>query len=159
MTMEYPHTDTKVMGIKSINEDLGDDKRELSDEDILDEDEVGPRFNMGMSMKEKIEARKPWRNSVIIKLVGRKIGYHYLLKCIQTTWKTQSFIMLIDLPSNFFIIRFASRLNYNTALLNGPWMIREHYLIVQRSVPSFLADTAIITILLVWVKFPILPME
>lgn len=54
------------------------DNEEILDDDISDEDEKGPWFNVEMSKEEKIEARRPWHNSIIIWLIGRNIEYHYL---------------------------------------------------------------------------------
>lgn len=64
-----------------------EDEWEVLDDYLMEANDDGPWFYMWMSKKEKIEARRLWRNSVIIKLVGRRIGYQYLLKCIQAMWK------------------------------------------------------------------------
>lgn len=63
----------------------------------------GPWFSMGMSKQEKLEARRPWRWSLIIKLVGNNIGYHYLLCRLQSLWKLQTQFILIDLTHDFYI--------------------------------------------------------
>lgn len=39
---------------------------------------------------------------------------------------------------------------------NGPWMIRNHYLHVQRWMPNFMAETSVINLLPVWVNFLVL---
>lgn len=46
---------------------------ETSDDEV-EGDEDDPWFSMGM------EARKPWRLSVIVELVRQMIGYQYLLR-------------------------------------------------------------------------------
>lgn len=51
-----------------------DEEGDVSD-DVVEEGDVETWFGMGMMREEKIEARRPWRNSLIIKLVGRSIGY------------------------------------------------------------------------------------
>lgn len=40
-----------------------------SNDDQVEEDEDEPWFSMGMTRAEKVEARRPWRLSVIIKLI------------------------------------------------------------------------------------------
>lgn len=40
---------------------------------------MGRGFSMGMSRSEKQEARRPWRLSLLIKLVRRSIAYQFLL--------------------------------------------------------------------------------
>lgn len=64
-------------GSHATDEDLYSDGN-ISDDDIIKESNEDSWFGTGMTKEEKIEARKPWRNSVIVKLVGCTIGYHYL---------------------------------------------------------------------------------
>lgn len=97
-------SDKAYMEIDSYKEDS-----DASDDDSTKEEEEGPWFTIGMSKQEKFLTRKPWRTSLIIKLIGRKIGYQYLLKRIQSLWRVQSSTTLIDLPNNFFVVLFASR--------------------------------------------------
>lgn len=63
---------------------------EISDDDIIEEGEDMTCFEIGMTREEKVEARRPWTNSLIIKLVERSIGYHYLLCRLQAIWRTQA---------------------------------------------------------------------
>lgn len=73
MTMEY------------VDEDLDGS---VSDNDVEEEIEDGPWFSMSMTKEEKVEARRPRRLSLIIKLVGQSIGYPFLLHRLQAMWKT-----------------------------------------------------------------------
>lgn len=50
---------------------------DISEDDLIEEGDDESCFGMGMT-KEKLEARRPWHNSIIIKMVGRSIGYHSL---------------------------------------------------------------------------------
>ncbi|XP_075481174.1 uncharacterized protein LOC142521884 [Primulina tabacum] len=56
-------------------------------------------------------------------------------------------------------VRFASIDDYNHAKVEGPWMVMDHYLIVKEWSPSFdpLSDST--NQVLVWVRFPCLPVE
>lgn len=87
---------------------------------------------MGMTREEKLEARWPWGNSVIIKLVGRSIGYHFLWRRIRAIWRTQEEPIFIDLGYDFFIAKIGRREEYERALTEGPWMIGNNYHHVQR---------------------------
>lgn len=114
---------------------------------------------MGMSKSENLEARKPWKTSLIIKLVGQKIGYHYLSKRLLAMWKPQSVFTLTNLTNDFYIVKFTSKDDYNNAILKGPWIIGDHYLHVQRWHSNFMADDEGNQITLVLVCFPILSIE
>ncbi|XP_057720823.1 uncharacterized protein LOC130935215 [Arachis stenosperma] len=49
--------------------------------------------------------------------------------------------------------------DYNHALMEGPWMITGHYLIVQRWRPFFLASENIVKKIAAWIRIPNLPIE
>lgn len=55
----------------------------------------------GHAREEKREAIKPWYLSLIIKLVGRMIGYQFLLWCLQAMWRPHQEFALIDPCNNF----------------------------------------------------------
>lgn len=80
---------------------------EFSNDDIIKECEDETCIGVGMTHEEKLETRRPWLNSLIIKLVGRSIGYHYLWRHFQAMWRTQAEPLLIDLGNNFFICETA----------------------------------------------------
>lgn len=56
------------------------EEEDVSGDDFEEEVVDSSMFGMGMSRHEKMAARKPWRTSMIIKFVGSKIGYQYLLR-------------------------------------------------------------------------------
>lgn len=155
----YKESLFKGQGVMHMETDIVDDDSDASDNDLSDDDIEGPMFSMGISKQDKINARKPWRTSLIVKLVGGKIGYQALYRRLQSMWKIQSPFVLIDLSTDFFIVRFTSKDEYCAALLKGPWMLGDNYLHVQRWQPDFVADDAVITHLPVWVRFPKLPVE
>lgn len=114
---------------------------------------------MERTRTEKMEARKPWRLSVFIKLVDRNIGYQLSLKKLHSMCKTQNQFALIDFSNDFFIVRLTNEKDYEITLFKGSWMIDDNYLHVQRWVPNFVTDEAQINKLLVLVRFHVLPLE
>lgn len=48
---------------------------EVSDDEVVEEEATGPWISISMSKEQKKALRKPWRQSLIITLVGWKIGY------------------------------------------------------------------------------------
>lgn len=137
-----------------MDEDGSMEDGDISDDDQIEESNEGTWFGIGMTREEKIEARRPWRNALIIKLVGRSIGYHHHWRHQQTMWRTQGEPLLIDLGYEFFIVKLSRREEYERALSEGPRMIGDNYLHVQRWHPNFNAVTTTIKTLLVWVHFP-----
>jgi hypothetical protein len=63
--------------------------------------------------------------------MGHKIGYAFLLKWLQSLWKIQSELGLVDLGNDFFLAKFYNEVNIDFALFGSPWMIADHYLMVR----------------------------
>lgn len=114
------------------NQEKEDEDGDTSDVDEILEGDKVTWFGMGMTKEEKKAARRLWRSNLIIKLVRRSIEYQYLWRRIQATWRMQSEPTSIDLSSNFFIVKLQNREKYERALFDGPWMIGDHYLHVQK---------------------------
>ncbi|XVF81050.1 hypothetical protein PTKIN_Ptkin15bG0125300 [Pterospermum kingtungense] len=107
---------------------------------------------------EKIRLRRPWSQTLIIKVMGRSVGYNYLNR-LKVLWKPKSAIDLIALENEYFLVKFSSLEDYDFAKYEGPWMFLDHYLIVKEWSPNFDPMTDSTEKLLVWVRFPCLPIE
>ncbi|KAI9071659.1 hypothetical protein K1719_046378 [Acacia pycnantha] len=95
--------------------------------------------------------------TVVVKLLGRKIGYRYLRSQLQSLWKPSGQLKLIDLHDDCFLVRFQDDLDYQNALLTGPWMIFGHYLTVQPWTPSFRSQDHTVNQVIGWIRLPKLP--
>lgn len=102
-----------------IEIDASNDDEEVSHDDKVAEMKESAWFSMGVTRQEKIEVRKSRRNNLIIKLVERRIEYQFLFKRLQAIWRIQSPFNLVDLPNDFFIVRFTSKDDYATHYLMG----------------------------------------
>ncbi|KAI9093914.1 hypothetical protein K1719_026912 [Acacia pycnantha] len=95
--------------------------------------------------------------AVVVKLMGRRIGYRLLRTHLQNMWKPAGQFKLIDLADDCFLVRFKEDLDYQTALLSGPWMIFGHYLTVQPWTPTFKPHEHVINQVIGWIRLPRLP--
>lgn len=69
-----------MQGDSQSNESFGVDYPE-SDDDTYEKDEDKEHYSViCLTKEEKIFLRKRWRQSFIIKVWGKKVGYNYLLK-------------------------------------------------------------------------------
>ncbi|EEF45695.1 conserved hypothetical protein [Ricinus communis] len=62
----------------------------------------------------------PCKQSIVVKLLGRPIGYNMLCSRIKALWKSISFLKVVDLDNNYFLIRFSHEEDMNLALIDGP---------------------------------------
>ncbi|KAI9086987.1 hypothetical protein K1719_031148 [Acacia pycnantha] len=95
--------------------------------------------------------------AVVVKLLGRRVGYRHLRNQIQNLWKPTGHLKLIDIDDDCFLVKFQEDLDFQNALLNGPWMIFGHYLTVQPWSPSFRPQDHVINQVIGWIRLPKLP--
>ena len=57
------------------------------------------------------------------------------------------------------MVKFEDEEDYTYALLNGPWTIFGHYLLVQPWNPSFNSDDNDLSMVTAWIRFPGLPLQ
>ncbi|KAI9088605.1 hypothetical protein K1719_029719 [Acacia pycnantha] len=95
--------------------------------------------------------------AVVIKLLGRRIGYRPLRTQLQNLWKPAGQFKLTDLDEDCFLVRFQEDLDYQNALLSGPWMVYGHYLTVQPWTPAFKPQDHVINQVMGWIRLPKLP--
>ncbi|XP_019242311.1 PREDICTED: uncharacterized protein LOC109222405 [Nicotiana attenuata] len=66
-------------------------------------------------------------------------------------------MFLIDLGSEFFLIKFQKEENLQTALHGGPWFVLNHFLSVRQWEAKFIASNTQLTYSAIWVRLPELP--
>ncbi|KAI9113085.1 hypothetical protein K1719_015610 [Acacia pycnantha] len=95
--------------------------------------------------------------AVVVKLLGRRIGYRQLRSQLQNIWKPAGQLKLTDLDEDCYLVRFQDDLDYQNAFLTGPWMVYGHYLTVQPWTPSFKPHDHVINQVIGWIRLPKLP--
>ncbi|KAE8729182.1 hypothetical protein F3Y22_tig00003725pilonHSYRG00018 [Hibiscus syriacus] len=71
------------------------------------------------------------RRSVIIRLLGRAIGYKTLLNRIGLLWQLQGQYQVINLENEYFLVKFECEQDYIHVLTERPWTIFGSYLTIQ----------------------------
>ncbi|KAI9075006.1 hypothetical protein K1719_043056 [Acacia pycnantha] len=79
----------------------------------------------------------PWMNSLIIKVLGANFPTYVIRDRINRMWRPKDPLKLIPLSNGYFIVSFSNKEDREYAFQEGPWMIDDHYLIVQRWRPNF----------------------
>ncbi|XP_024039224.1 uncharacterized protein LOC112097866 [Citrus clementina] len=93
-------------------------------------------------------------NSVVVKLLGRNIGYKVLCNRLKVVWPMIQDFSVIDLKNNYFLVRLHSPKDAIYALTEGPWVIFGHYLTVQPWTPQFDSTITDIASATVWIRLP-----
>lgn len=129
---------------------------EESDEELqdMDESQLDPLCpSIPVSTEERMKLCKPWRKAVIIKLLGRKIGYKFLIGRSSRLWSLVGAFELIDLHNDFFLVRLHDPTDYERVMYEGPWMLLGHYLTIQRWKPEFRSLEKSIKRIVAWTEF------
>ncbi|KAK4255547.1 hypothetical protein QN277_008534 [Acacia crassicarpa] len=164
----------KLQGINLMQEgkEAGEDAK-MQSEDISSDSEMEdsgplckitedasrnfPKFSFSEKMTKRLH--KAWKWAVIVKLLGRNIGYKNLLAILQTLWAKRGVINLINVGNGFFVVKLTNKEDYMNALTGGPWMLFDHYLTVRPWEPFFNPWRAKIDKVAVWVRMPRLALE
>ncbi|XP_021764243.1 uncharacterized protein LOC110728882 [Chenopodium quinoa] len=120
-------------------------------------DEVCPNFLL--TKEEKKRLRRPWQNTLIIKLFDKKLNYKVFIKRLRIKWSLKGDISLIDVGFDYYIVRFTNMEDHHHVLTQGPWIIGDSYLTIRKWIPNFVADDAPIKFLTAWVHIPHLSVE
>jgi hypothetical protein len=96
----------------------------------------------------------PWKDAIVVKLLGKNIGYHTMRERLQKTWRTQGGFEIMDNDNGFFMVKFDEAADKEKVITGGPWLIFDHCLAVAHWTPEFASPTATVDKTIVWVRFP-----
>lgn len=101
------------------------------DNSVSDSETHGNIPVITFSKEEIVSMCAPWRNSVIIKLLGKSIKFHAMTNRLRKYWRTGSGFRVIDLPDDFFLVKLVSPIDQANILSGGPYKMFDHLLAVQ----------------------------
>lgn len=96
-------------------------------------------------------------NAVVIKLLGRSIGFSVLQRKIYSLWKPTSSFHLMDIRNGYFLVNFQNRFDCEKVLSEGSWIVFEQYLTVQPWTLSFNPAQNFSSSVMSWIRLPRLP--
>ncbi|RYR76112.1 hypothetical protein Ahy_A01g000706 [Arachis hypogaea] len=150
----------------SASLDMDDDDPNLEDKWYRNDDDhkneekpFNPCPTIPVSKEEFEEWCKPWKNAFMVKVLGKRITFAFMEQRLHRDWKKKGKIHVIDMNRDYFMVHFADEEDYAHALMEGPWMIAGHYLIVQRWRPFFLTRSTEVRKIAAWIRTPNLPIE
>ncbi|KAL4366348.1 hypothetical protein GQ457_05G002760 [Hibiscus cannabinus] len=141
----------------SVLFDLDDDDIDLLEEDIA----IGSMNGVPtIDFSERVRnlAIKSMDLTLVVKVLGRRIGYNTFQNRIYGIWKPFHPIKLIDIENDFFLVKFSDRDDYMKVLTDGPWTIFGHYLTVEQWSTDFQPTQASPSRLMAWIRLPGLPL-
>ncbi|KAI9109407.1 hypothetical protein K1719_019461 [Acacia pycnantha] len=107
--------------------------------------------------KEKERLNRPFRRTLVVKLMGRQPSYGFMIKKLKQIWERKGKIDIFDLENDFYLVNFQNREDYMGALIGGPWVILDAYLSISRWKPEFNPRIEKIESIVAWIRLPELP--
>lgn len=128
------------------------------DEESDDEDGEGSGqlregwITVQLSKETKQRIRGPWSKAIIVKLVGRPVGFFFLRTKLTHLWKSTGIMDCVDLGYGFFLVRFFSKEDLDAMLMRGPWFIGDHFLSIRPWEPFFKPSTVNVSLIAVSIR-------
>ncbi|XP_028805754.1 uncharacterized protein LOC114760640 [Neltuma alba] len=102
----------------------------------------------------------PWRKSLIVHLLGKSVPLWVMRPSLERLWKTPKPFTVRDIDNGYFVASFEDEADMRSIYQEGPWMMGDRYIVVQRWHPNFdpwNAETQ--RKIAVWIRIPLLPLE
>ncbi|CAN1164233.1 hypothetical protein LINPERHAP2_LOCUS25470 [Linum perenne] len=74
-------------------------------------------------------------------------------------WSKKGGVQVSDVGFGFYVVNFETVADYERAMFGGPWMVNDHYVVIQELRPYFHPEETFLSTLRVWVRLPGLPFE
>ncbi|KAJ8755213.1 hypothetical protein K2173_019011 [Erythroxylum novogranatense] len=114
----------------------------------------GPtRFSLDLSSTFRTKLDDVWAQAIVIKLLGRRMGFQLLRDRLLQMWHLTAPLKIIDLENDFYLVNFKEERDYIHTLTQGPWIIAGHVLSVQPWSLDFRLSSGRVTHVIAWVRF------
>ncbi|KAF7811990.1 ribonuclease H [Senna tora] len=107
----------------SSSEDELEEPYEEGQNGITVEKDAFDRLNFTLNDREWRRLNRPFRKSLIIKLLGKTVGFKFLLRKVNQLWGRTDEVELVDLGNDYFLAKFDTYTDQDFALTGGPWII------------------------------------
>ncbi|KAJ4823442.1 hypothetical protein Tsubulata_023131 [Turnera subulata] len=115
---------------------------EVSNPEDDADDPYCPTILLSSSDKKRIYQR--WKDTLIVKLLGKKVGYRFLYRTLMNQWRPKEEIAMADMGIDFYLFQFNNEYDFSRVLYDRPWIVADHVLVVRKSQPRFDPDEAVI---------------
>lgn len=101
---------------------------------------------------------RPWREELVIKLLGKHLSYKAMREKLRALWHLKGGYKVMDVGFDYFMVKFDNQEDRKKVVCGGPRMMHDHYLAVKEWSPLFDLCEASLGHTLVWIRFSSLNM-
>lgn len=119
------------------------------DDVVIDKSSLIPAVTLSSRLKERLASNM--RFSVVVNLLGKPIGYTILYAKLRQMWDLRG-AKVVDMGGGYFLVQ------YQEAVLEGPWTLLGSYLQVQTWTTAFRVHHSSPLTTAVWIRISELPL-
>ncbi|XP_045802696.1 uncharacterized protein LOC123896340 [Trifolium pratense] len=141
----------KVLGTKmhAVREKVDLIANNMAKIELVQGNRLMPMLHVEKMVMEDLST--PWKDALVVKLLGKNLGYNTMKNKLENIWKLMGGIELMDVRNAFYMVKFDGEEDKNKVINEGPWMIYDRYLMVRQWTPNFNASTAKIDKTMAWI--------
>ncbi|MCH97149.1 DUF4283 domain protein, partial [Trifolium medium] len=68
----------------------------------------------------------PWKDAIVVKLLGKNLRYNTMKEHLQKVWKLQGGFEIMDNDNGFYMVKFDHAAEKEKFTTGGPWFIFDH---------------------------------
>jgi hypothetical protein len=143
--------------LESTQETLIREKEDMIEKKLVrieleDGNRLLPKIHLDPKVFQKLCT--PWKDAIVVKLLGKTLGYNTMKERLQKIWKLQGGFDIMDNDNGFYMVKFDQAVDKEKVITGGPWLIFDHCLAVTHWTPEFASPNAKVDHTVVWVRFP-----
>ncbi|KAI3948254.1 hypothetical protein MKX01_014853, partial [Papaver californicum] len=145
----------KEWGLSEIEEELM--KQDQEDVIISRTDDAIPVVKIEAETRHRLI--QPLKNCLIGKVVGKNVGYKYIVLKTCSLWNPSGKVETLDLGSDYCLFQFEKPEDFKHAILEGLWFVNGHHFSLMRWTANFMPSESSISRIVVWLRLPELPLD
>ncbi|KAL6534886.1 hypothetical protein OROGR_013561 [Orobanche gracilis] len=144
----------KVIGMRDEGEEIVENlvKKGVMSLELVYENRLFPVFDFEPTAYANI--CKPWEDCLVVKLIGKQIGYGALCEKLRSLWQQMGGYEVRDIHHGYFLVKFDLETDKERVIKGAPWLVYDHYLLVKPWTPDFVAADSKINTTMVWIRIP-----
>ncbi|GJV14416.1 zinc knuckle CX2CX4HX4C containing protein [Tanacetum coccineum] len=104
------------------------------------------------------KVKSKFANSLVGYFIGKSIAFQFVQNYVTNTWSKFGFEKVMKKDDGIFIFKFVNSMGMEQVLDQGPWLIRNTLLILNKWTPSLPLKKDVVTKVPIWVKLHRVPL-
>ena len=98
------------------------------------------------------EVAEVWKDALVVKLLGKSIGYATLLNKLKALWRLKAGSDIMNVGNDHYMVKFDLSEDRSLVVERGPWMINGHYLVIKQWSAQFNPADPYFGHIIVWIR-------